>query len=232
MEQTNDEDEKPRQFASLDILREQIEEEGKAAEERIFEGVDRELAAMPPYIAEFHRVSTMEEILDIFNQMLNDNEYLKSVDITELKKNLKDIKRMNDKVLKTDLWKSKQILNMYKLVKLYANIRTPEELQARLESAVRDDSISYRFNNIPHNVLVKYSKIFKNNNPSIWTRETAQKFGILVRKIKRDYDGSAGRTRRKHKRGSRKHKRCSRKHKRGSRKRKRGSRKRHSIWKF
>ena len=37
---------------------------------------------------------------------------------------LKRIKKMNDTVLKTRAWKSKQLFNMYKLVKLYANINT------------------------------------------------------------------------------------------------------------
>ena len=245
MEQTNDEDEKPipRQFASLDILREQIEEEGKAAEERIFKGVNRALEEKGPYIAEFHRASTTDEILEIFDRILKDNDYLENVDMRNLTRELKMIKTLNDNILKTDIWKSKDIFNMYKLVKLYANIRTPEDLQERFNRFIEVYSPTHRhyrwrgrhFFTTCRELFMKYSKNFKTNNPDIWTRETAQKFGQLWRKIKEE--GAGRRTKKKHKRPSRKRpsrKRPSRKRpsrKRPSRKRpsrKRPSRKRPS----
>jgi hypothetical protein len=240
MEQMNDEDEKPipRQFASLDILRAQIEEEGKAAEERIFEGVDIALEEKGPYIAEFHRASTTDEILAIHDSMLNDYNYLKNVDMRKLTRELKKIKTLNDNVLNTDIWKSKEIYNMYKLVKLYANINTPEDLQEKFNTEIEEGFDNrHRWRKIPRQVFMKYSKNFKTNNPDIWTRETAKKFGQLWKKIRDEDTGSGRRTLKKRKRPSRKRpsrKRPSRKRpsrKRPSRKRhsrKRHSRKRHS----
>ena len=289
MEQTIDAEYKPvpGQLTILDILREQIEEEGKAAEKIIFEGVNRKLEEKGPYIADFYRAKTTTEILEIFDLMLNDNNYLENVDMCNLTTELKTIKSLNDNVLKTDIWKSMLswpwwISNMYKLVELYANIRTPEDLQEKFRRfiALEDkdpyialfwrakttDEILEIFDRMlkdnyylehvdmgnltmelkkikslndnvlntdiwkskdiknmhklvkkialdrfiavysptPRQVFMKYSKIFKTNNPYIWTRETARKFGLLLRKMKDEGGSSGGGTKKKRKRPSRK----------------------------
>ena len=234
MEQLSEVEKKPTptQLSILNTLREQFEEDGKRAEEKILEDVSRDLEARGPYIAEFHRASTTEEILEIYDSMLNNNNYLKNVDMRKLTRELKKIKTINDR-LDTDIWKSKEIYNMYKIVKLYANIHTPEDLQDRLRTEIKEGfDTHYRWRKIPSKVFMKYSRLFKTNNPNIWTRETAQKFGPLWKKIKEEDTGSGRRTLKKRKRPTRKRpsrKRPSRK--RPSRKRpsrKRSSRKRSS----
>lgn len=217
----------PTQLSILNILREQFEEDGKRAEEKILEDVSRDLEARGPYIAEFHRASTTEEILEIYDSMFKNNNYLKNIDMNNLNIELKKIKTINDHVLNTDIWKSKEIYNMYKIIKLYANIHTPEDLQEKFNTEIKDGYGRKLMRGIPRKLFMTYSTNFKTNNPDIWTRDTAKKFGLLLRKIKKEDTSSGRRTLKKRKRPSRK--RPSRK--RPSRKRpsrKRPSRKRPS----
>lgn len=229
MEQLSEVEKKPTptQLSILNTLREQIEEDGKRAEDKILEDVGRDLEARGPYIAEFHRASTTEEILEIYDSMFKNNNYLKNIDMNNLNIELKKIKTINDHVLNTDIWKSKEIYNMYKIIKLYANIHTPEDLQEKFNTEIKDGYGRKLMRGIPRKLFMTYSTNFKTNNPDIWTRDTAKKFGLLLRKIKKEDTSSGRRTLKKRKRPSRK--RPSRK--RPSRKRpsrKRPSRKRPS----
>ena len=200
--------------ASLRTLQQEMIDDGKKAEEKLARMGDSVLKSMPPYIDEFIRASTKEEIFNIFDKMLRDSDYLKQVNTAELKENLKGIKKMNDTVLKTKAWKSKQIFNMYKLVKLYANVNTSVELKERFELAADPGgSKAYRFMKITPSLFVKYSKIFKDNHPSLWTRDCAMAFGKLLRKIKREDDGVAGKSKKKHTKRKCKSKKCKKKSK-------------------
>lgn len=200
--------------ASLRTLQQEMIDDGKKAEEKLARMGDSVLESMPPYIDEFIRASTKEEIFNIFDKMLRDSDYLKQVNTAELKENLKGIKKMNDTVLKTKAWKSKQIFNMYKLVKLYANVNTSVELKERFELAADPgDSKAYRFMKITPSLFVKYSKIFKDNHPSLWTRDCAMAFGKLLRKIKREDDGVAGKSKKKRTKRKCKSKTCKKKSK-------------------
>ncbi len=200
--------------ASLRALQQEMIEDGKKAEEKLASMGDSLLESMPPYIEEFIRASTKEEILNTFDKMLHDTDYLKQVNTTELKEHLKRIKNMNDTVLKTRAWKSKQLFNMYKLVKLYANINTSVELKERFELAANPgDSKAYRFMKIPPALFVKYSKIFKDNHPSLWTRDCALAFGKLLRKIKREENAAAGKSKKKRTKRKCKSKKCKKKSK-------------------
>lgn len=200
--------------SSLRTLQQEMIDDGKKAEEKLARMGDSVLKSMPPYIDEFIRASTKEEIFNIFDKMLRDSDYLKQVNTVELKEDLKGIKKMNDTVLKTKAWKSKQIFNMYKLVKLYANVNTSVELKERFELAADPgDSKAYRFMKITPSLFVKYSKIFKDNHPSLWTRDCAMAFGKLLRKIKREDDGVAGKSKKKRTKRKCKSKKCKKKSK-------------------
>lgn len=226
----------------LERLRKEIEDDAKEADKKINEMVGYEEKEeykddIHPHIIALANATTTDEVIKRMGHILKDNVYLKTVDINKLKTHLKLIKQHNDE-MKNGVYNDERIYNMFKLIKLYANIKTTDELVERLKNAALTPNY---FKKIKHfsggydwvRLFNRYSIAYRANNEAIWTDEVAEIFQILLKEVisKEKGDEGAGtartrkNTRRKNTRKKKRKKRRKRKCKSKKCKKKKGRRK-------
>lgn len=185
-----------------------------------------------PHIIAIANATTTDEVINRMGHILKDNVYLKTVNINELKGYLKIIKQHNDE-MKNGVYDDERIFNMFKLIKLYANIETKDELVERLKNAALTPNY---FKKIKHfsggydwvRLFNRYSIAYRATNDAIWTDEVAEIFQILLKEViskeKGDEGAGTASTRKKRRKNTRK-KRRKRKCKSKKCKKKKGRRK-------
>lgn len=197
------------------IEHEEDEEEDEEDEEEGEEYKDD----IHPHIIAIANATTTDEVINRMGHILKDNVYLKTVNINKLKDHLKLIKKHNDE-MKNGVHDDERIFNMFKLIKLYANIQTTDELVERLQKAALNPNY---FKKIKHfsggydwvKLFNRYSIAYRLNNEAIWGgNEVMEKYKILLGKViskeRRDENAGTARTRKKRRKNTRKRKRKKR----------------------
>ena len=215
-----------------DFVKWLIEEKERRADE-IIEHEEKEEYKddIHPHIIAIANATTTDEVINRMGHILKDNVYLKTVNINKLKEHLKLIKQHNDE-MKNGVYDDERIFNMFKLIKLYANIQTTDELVERLQNAALTPNY---FKKIKHfsggydwvKLFNRYSIAYRVNNEAIWGgNEVMEKYKILLKKViskeKGDEGAGTARTRKKRRKNTRKKrrkrkcktKRCKKKKKR------------------
>jgi len=185
----------------LERLRKEIEDDAKEADKKINEIIEYEEKEeykddIHPHIIAIANATTTDEVIKRMGHILKDNEYLKTVDINKLKEHLKLIKKHNDE-MKNGVHDDERIYNMFKLIKLYANIETTDELVERLNNAA---STPNYFKKIKHfsggldwvRLFNRYSIAYRANNEAIWTDEVVEIFQILLKEVISKEKGDEG----------------------------------------